>query len=52
MGLLLSFMFLYNMLGAICLLPALGAWLFRDGGKSGAVAVASSVRIVRFPGHT
>ncbi|WP_028080210.1 efflux RND transporter permease subunit [Solimonas soli] len=30
MGLLLSFMFLVNMLGAICLLPALGAWLFRD----------------------
>ncbi|MBI3171874.1 MAG: MMPL family transporter, partial [Hydrocarboniphaga effusa] len=30
MGLLLSFMFLVNMLGAICLLPALGAWFFRD----------------------
>ncbi|NKF20925.1 efflux RND transporter permease subunit [Solimonas marina] len=30
MGLLLSFMFLVNMLGAICLLPALGAWLFRE----------------------
>jgi uncharacterized protein len=29
MGLLLSFMFLVNMLGAICLLPALGAWFFR-----------------------
>lgn len=38
MGLLLSFMFLYNMLGAICLLPALGAWLFRDRGKGRAVA--------------
>jgi predicted RND superfamily exporter protein len=55
MGLLLSFMFLYNMLGAICLLPALGAWLFRDGGK-GRVAVVPrtaevSVRRVS-PGHT
>ena len=30
MGLLLAFMFLVNMLGAICLLPALGAWFFRD----------------------
>jgi predicted RND superfamily exporter protein len=29
MGLLLSFMFLVNMLGAICLLPALGAWFFK-----------------------
>ncbi|SER22277.1 hypothetical protein SAMN04488038_12217 [Solimonas aquatica] len=29
MGLLLSFMFLVNMLGAIGLLPALGAWFFR-----------------------
>jgi predicted RND superfamily exporter protein len=29
MGILLAFMFLVNMLGAICLLPALGAWLFR-----------------------
>ena len=28
MGLLLSFMFLVNMLGAICLLPALGAFFF------------------------
>jgi predicted RND superfamily exporter protein len=30
MGLLLSFMFLVNMIGAICLLPALGAWFFRE----------------------
>ena len=28
MGLLLAFMFLVNMLGAVCLLPALGAWFF------------------------
>lgn len=28
MGLLLAFMFLVNMLGAICLLPAMGAWFF------------------------
>lgn len=29
MGLLLAFMFVVNMLGAICLLPALGAFFFR-----------------------
>jgi predicted RND superfamily exporter protein len=45
MGLLLSFMFLYNMLGAICLLPALGAWFFRSGkGKAAGVASAGVVR--------
>ena len=33
MGLLLSFMFLVNMLGAICLLPALGAWFYYDEGR-------------------
>ncbi|HVT35038.1 MAG TPA: efflux RND transporter permease subunit, partial [Nevskiaceae bacterium] len=31
MGLLLSFMFLVNMLGAVCLLPALGAWFYGPG---------------------
>ncbi len=30
MGVMLSFMFLVNMLGAIGLLPALGAWFYRD----------------------
>jgi uncharacterized protein len=30
MGVMLSFMFLVNMFGAICLLPALGAWFYRD----------------------
>jgi uncharacterized protein len=30
MGLLLAFMFFVNVLGAICLLPALGAFFFRD----------------------
>jgi len=34
MGLLLSFMFLVNMLGAICLLPALGAWFYMGRGKA------------------
>lgn len=34
MGLLLAFMFLVNMLGAICLLPALGAWFFRNKTKA------------------
>ncbi|WP_233575086.1 efflux RND transporter permease subunit [Stagnimonas aquatica] len=33
MGLLLAFMFVVNMLGAICLLPALGAWFFGNEGK-------------------
>jgi len=28
-GLMLTFMFLVNMLGAMLLLPALGAWLLR-----------------------
>jgi len=36
MGLLLSFMFLVNMLGAICLLPALGAWFYYGQGKPAA----------------
>ena len=31
MGVLLTFMFLLNMLGAIVLLPALGGWLIRKG---------------------
>ncbi|TAJ53046.1 MAG: RND family transporter [Nevskiaceae bacterium] len=35
MGLLLAFMFVVNMLGAICLLPALGAWFFGSEGKKG-----------------
>mgnify|MGYP000312534096 CR=1 FL=1 len=30
MGLLLAFMFLVNMFGAICLLPALGSWFYRN----------------------
>jgi predicted RND superfamily exporter protein len=30
MGLLLAFMFLVNMLGAVCLLPAMGAFFFRQ----------------------
>jgi len=36
MGILLAFMFLVNMLGAICLLPALGAWLFRPKAEAAA----------------
>ncbi len=31
MGTVLTFMFLVNMVGAVVLLPALGAWLFRPG---------------------
>jgi hypothetical protein len=30
MGILLAFMFLFNMLGAMFLMPALARWLFRD----------------------
>jgi predicted RND superfamily exporter protein len=30
MGILLAFMFLFNMLGAMLLMPALARWLFRD----------------------
>ncbi|MBI2382516.1 MAG: MMPL family transporter [Gammaproteobacteria bacterium] len=43
MGLLLSFMFLVNMLGAICLLPALGAWFYRsDRASAGSAAVTAA----------
>ena len=31
MGTVLTFMFLVNMVGAVLLLPALGAWLARKG---------------------
>ncbi|MDH4051476.1 MAG: MMPL family transporter, partial [Rubrivivax sp.] len=40
MGILLTFMFLWNMIGALCLLPALAYWLaparMRDGGNDAA----------------
>ncbi|MDE0111283.1 MAG: MMPL family transporter [Albidovulum sp.] len=36
MGTVLTFMFLVNMIGAVVLLPALGAWLVRPGKKKGA----------------
>ena len=35
MGILLTFMFLVNMLGAIVLLPALAAWLLAPGQSRG-----------------
>jgi predicted RND superfamily exporter protein len=35
MGLLLTFMFLVNMLGAIVLLPAMARWLFRHHHRQG-----------------
>jgi uncharacterized protein len=38
MGLLLAFMFLWNMLGALVLLPALSHWLLRPLVQSGARA--------------
>nr|WP_240433556.1 efflux RND transporter permease subunit [Solimonas sp. K1W22B-7] len=44
MGILLAFMFLVNMLGAICLLPALGAWFYKGQGRAPApVASAAGV---------
>jgi predicted RND superfamily exporter protein len=46
MGLLLSFMFLVNMLGAICLLPALGAWFYYGQGKTAPKIQAGPVRRV------
>jgi hypothetical protein len=36
MGLLLTFMFLVNMIGALLLLPAMARWLYRHHGKKGA----------------
>ena len=35
MGTVLTFMFLVNMVGAVVLLPALGAWLVRPGRTPG-----------------
>lgn len=43
MGLLLSFMFLVNMIGAICLLPALGAWFFRRAADASAVKAVPTI---------
>lgn len=34
MGMLLAFLFLVNMVGALILLPALGSWFYRDAGKA------------------
>jgi predicted RND superfamily exporter protein len=34
MGVLLTFMFLVNMLGAIVLMPAIARWLFRHHSRS------------------
>jgi uncharacterized protein len=42
MGLLLAFMFLWNMLGALVLLPALAHFLMKPSGKPAVVAVASA----------
>ena len=44
MGLLLSFMFLVNMLGAICLLPALGSWFYRADSEVQQAAPGNSQR--------
>jgi predicted RND superfamily exporter protein len=46
MGILLTFMFLWNMLGALILIPALSHFLLRDVGKS-----ASRASIASMPVH-
>jgi uncharacterized protein len=42
MGLLLAFMFLWNMLGALVLLPALAHFLMKPSSKQAVVAVAAA----------
>jgi predicted RND superfamily exporter protein len=44
MGLLLAFMFIWNMLGALILLPALAHFLLKPRGRSGVVDQAFGVR--------
>ncbi|PKH06578.1 RND family transporter [Moritella sp. Urea-trap-13] len=44
MGLMLTFMFIWNMLGALCFLPAL-AWLLNIGGNRQAVASSPQTKI-------
>jgi predicted RND superfamily exporter protein len=46
MGLLLAFMFLWNMLGALVLLPALSHWLLKPLVRPGAAAVGHSSQAV------
>ena len=43
MGIMLTFMFFVNMLGAIILLPALGAWLIRREGTANAAVLQQSL---------
>ncbi|MNP84156.1 hypothetical protein D3C76_1833450 [compost metagenome] len=43
MGILLAFMFLVNMFGAILLLPALAAWLLQPRHKAGGLTEANPV---------
>ncbi len=45
MGILLAFMFVWNMLGALILLPALGHFLLRPARKAGAKADESAVSL-------
>lgn len=44
MGLMLTFMFIWNMLGALCFLPAL-AWLLNVGGNRDAVVSSEQIKI-------
>jgi predicted RND superfamily exporter protein len=45
MGVLLAFMFLWNMVGALVLLPALARWLLRPAGRQAQPAAAAALRV-------
>jgi predicted RND superfamily exporter protein len=44
MGLLLAFMFLWNMLGALVLVPALARWLLKPAPQADLLAQAVALR--------
>ncbi|NVM74476.1 hypothetical protein FHW83_000236 [Duganella sp. SG902] len=47
MGILLGFMFIWNMLGALILLPALAHFLLRPARRAGAAATASNGQLLK-----
>ncbi|MDH4656853.1 MULTISPECIES: RND family transporter [unclassified Pseudomonas] len=51
MGILLTFMFLWNMLGALVLIPALSHFLLRGVGESGS-RIPTPLAVVEQPTHT
>ena len=52
MGLLLGFMFLWNMLGALLLLPALAHWLLRPAAAQPALRDTAPEPVTRIPTTT